>query len=178
MTSFFIYLISSYGSVLSYTLLNEPYSSQLIGGASELDQHATILCLLPSLSPYWAFKLTMCMRQASRYQLCWQRRPLREMGSVVPVCGIHQRKHQREPSVVFRLLYLVWTAFVLRCVGEWGLSPVYWQGGGSLNRVPCQGMKGCWFFFLFCQVFSQNSVLNNLTHAQVSSFEWHPNVSS
>lgn len=59
MTSFFIYLIFSYGSVLSYTLLNEPYSSQLIGGASEVDQHATVLCLIPSLSPYWVFKLTM-----------------------------------------------------------------------------------------------------------------------
>lgn len=74
MTSFFIYLIFSYGSVLSYTLLNEPYSSQLIGGASEVDQHATVLCLIPSLSPYWVFKLTMCMRQASRFQLCWQRK--------------------------------------------------------------------------------------------------------
>ena len=59
MTSFFIYLIFSYASALSYTLLNEPYSSQLIGGASEVDQHAMVLCLIPSLSPYWVFKLTM-----------------------------------------------------------------------------------------------------------------------
>lgn len=125
MTSFFIYLIFSYASVLSYTLLNEPYSSQLIGGASEVDQHAVVLCLIPSLSPYWVFKLTMWMRQASRFQLCWHRRPLWEMGNMASVCAIHQREHSKEKSVWFST-FCTWCV-LLPCwgvLGKWGLNLV------------------------------------------------------
>lgn len=68
---------------------------------------------------------------------------------------------------------------MLRCVGgvrsESGVLSRWW----TLSRVPCQEMKAVlllWWWSsslsLFCKVFSQDSVLNNLTHAQVSSLKF------
>jgi hypothetical protein len=48
--------------------------------------------------------------------------------------------------VGFNLLYLVWTAFMLRCVGgvrsESGVLSRWW----TLNWVPCQRMKAVFGF--------------------------------
>lgn len=149
MTSFFIYLISSYASVLSYTLLNEPYSSQLIGGASEVDQHAMVLCLIPSLSPRWVFTLTMWLQQGARFQLRWQRPPLWEMGNMASACAIHQREHYRERTAWFPT-FCTWCVLLSRwgVLGQWGLNLVY-----------CQEKKG-----IFCKVVSQNKVLDGSKH--------------
>lgn len=159
MTSFFIqvYLIFSYASVLSYTLLNEPYSSQLIGGASEVDQHAGVLCFIPSLSPYWVFKLTMWMRPASRFQLCRQRRPLWEMGNMASVCAIHQSEHEKEKSVCFQpSVRGVYCFHAEVCWGSevwiWHIIKVVKSESGVLSRNDRY----------YCEVCSQNRVLDKL----------------
>lgn len=179
MTSFFIYLIFSYASALSYTLLNEPYSSQLIGGASEVDQHAMVLCLIPSLSPYWVFKLTMWMRQASRFQLCWQRRPLWEMGNMA-VCVCHSSvptlKGEGE-CVVFSLLYLVCIAFMLRRTGGVRAKAGVLSRWRSLDLMHCQEEKDS-----FAKCFHKYSLRHTNTYYRFPTspnqiFECHSNFS-
>lgn len=90
-----------------------------------------VLCLIPSLSPYWVFKLTMWTRQASRLQLCYQEGHA-EIWARWLVCAPFIRAHiKRKGSVcgfhpsgpgVFRFHAEVrW--------GSEGLKLVYCQGG-------------------------------------------------
>lgn len=100
-----------------YTSLMEPYSSQLIGGASEVDQHAMVLCLIPSLSPSWMCKLIVWLHGASIFQPCSQPRPLWVMAMWLLCAPGIRGALKTEECIIFNFLYLVCILFMPRCGG-------------------------------------------------------------
>lgn len=147
--------------MLSHALLNEPYSSQLIGGTSELDQQAMLLCLIPSLSPYWVFNLAMWMRQASRFQLYCQEghAEIRARWLVcVPFIRAHIKRkgrvcgfHPSGPGVFCFHAEVRW--------GSEGLKLVYCQGGEVWTWCTVKKRK------IFLQsVFTKSSLRHTQTH--------------